>query len=103
MLAILYARVSTAEQTIAHQRKQAEAVGFKIDQVVADEGVSGVLTVPSERLQGRRPFDMLRAGDVLVDPLGRPLGPQLRRRHRDRPRVHAPRCLHAHGDQQHDL
>ena len=39
---ILYARVSTADQTIAHQRKQAEAAGFRIDQVVADEGVSGV-------------------------------------------------------------
>lgn len=75
MQTILYARVSTADQTIAHQRKQAEAMGFKIDQVVADEGVSGVSTVLSERPQGRRLFDMLRAGDVLVvrwvDRLGR--------------------------------
>ena len=75
MQTILYARVSTADQTIAHQRKQAEAAGFKIDQVVADEGVSGVSTVLSERPQGRRLFDMLRAGDVLVvrwvDRLGR--------------------------------
>lgn len=75
MQIILYARVSTADQTIAHQRKQAEAAGFKIDQVVADDGVSGVATVLADRPQGRRLFDMLRAGDVLVvrwvDRLGR--------------------------------
>lgn len=75
MTTILYARVSTADQTTAHQRKQAEAAGFKIDTVVADEGVSGVSTVLAERPQGRRLFDMLRAGDVLVvrwvDRLGR--------------------------------
>lgn len=75
MTTILYARVSTADQTVAHQRKQAEAAGFKIDTVVADEGVSGVSTVLAERAQGRRLFDMLRAGDVLVvrwvDRLGR--------------------------------
>jgi putative DNA-invertase from lambdoid prophage Rac len=75
MAVILYARVSTADQTIAHQRKQAEAAGFKIDAVVADEGVSGLSTVLAERPQGRRLFDMLRAGDVLVvrwvDRLGR--------------------------------
>src|SRR5215207_9144375 len=39
MKTILYARVSTADQTIAHQRKQAEAAGFQIDTVVADEDV----------------------------------------------------------------
>lgn len=72
---VLYARVSTADQTIAHQRKQAEGAGFKVDDVVADEGVSGVSTVLAERPQGRRLFDMLRRGDVLVvrwvDRLGR--------------------------------
>ncbi len=72
---VLYARVSTAEQTIAHQRKQAEAAGFKIDDVVADDGVSGVSTRLVDRPQGRRLFDMLRRGDVLVvrwvDRLGR--------------------------------
>ncbi|MCJ2025036.1 recombinase family protein [Methylobacterium sp. J-067] len=72
---ILYARVSTAEQTLAHQRKQAEAAGFEIDEVVADEGVSGLTTALRERPQGRRLFDMLRRGDVLVvrwvDRLGR--------------------------------
>ncbi|MCJ2094667.1 recombinase family protein [Methylobacterium sp. J-072] len=75
MQTVLYARVSVADQTIAHQRKQAEAAGFKIDVVVSDEGVSGVSTVLAERPQGRRLFDMLRAGDVLlcrwVDRLGR--------------------------------
>jgi len=43
--------------------------------VVADEGVSGVSTVLAERSQGRRLFDILRRGDVLVvrwvDRLGR--------------------------------
>ena len=75
MQTVLYARVSTADQTVAHQRKQAEAAGFKIDQVVVDDGVSGVSTVLADRPQGRRLFDMLRAGDVLVvrwvDRLGR--------------------------------
>src|SRR3954454_9821959 len=75
MTTILYARVSSADQTVVHQRKQAEAVGFKIDHVIADEGVSGVSTRLAERPQGRRLFDMLRAGDTLVvrwvDRLGR--------------------------------
>jgi putative DNA-invertase from lambdoid prophage Rac len=72
---ILYARVSTADQTIAHQRKQAEAAGFHIDTVVADEGVSGVHTRLVDRPEGRRLFDLLRSGDTLVvrwvDRLGR--------------------------------
>ena len=72
---ILYARVSTAEQTLDHQRIQAEAAGFTIDEVVADHGVSGVSTTLRERPEGRRLFDMLRRGDVLVvrwvDRLGR--------------------------------
>lgn len=75
MQTVLYARVSTSDQTAAHQRTQAEAAGFRIDHVVTDEGVSGVSTVLAERPQGRRLFDMLRRGDVLVvrwvDRLGR--------------------------------
>ncbi|MEP9369492.1 recombinase family protein [Xanthobacter sp. VNH20] len=75
MATIFYARVSTVDQTIAHQRKHAEQAGFKIDEVISDEGVSGVSTKLSERPQGRRLFDMLRAGDTLlvrwVDRLGR--------------------------------
>ena len=72
---ILYVRCSGMDQTIEHQRAQAEAVGFKIDEVVADHGVSGVTTRLVDRSQGRRLFDLLRAGDVLVvrwvDRLGR--------------------------------
>ena len=72
---VFYARVSTAEQTTAHQRTQAEQAGFKIDKVVADEGISGVSTRLVERPEGKRLFDMLRAGDTLVvrwvDRLGR--------------------------------
>jgi putative DNA-invertase from lambdoid prophage Rac len=72
---ILYARVSTLEQTIEHQRTQAEASGFKIDKVVSDDGVSGVNVPLAERPQGRRLFDLLRSGDTLVvrwvDRLGR--------------------------------
>jgi putative DNA-invertase from lambdoid prophage Rac len=72
---VLYARVSTVEQTIEHQLTQATQAGFKIEKVVADDGVSGVSTRLAERPEGRRLFDMLRAGDTLVvrwvDRLGR--------------------------------
>lgn len=72
---ILYARVSTADQTLEHQHTHAEAAGFRITHVVADHGVSGVVTRLAERENGKRLFDMLRAGDVLVvrwvDRLGR--------------------------------
>jgi hypothetical protein len=63
---VFYARVSTTEQTTAHQRTQAEQAGFKIDKVVADEGISGVSTRLAERPEGKRLFDMLRSGDTLV-------------------------------------
>jgi len=72
---ILYARVSTAEQTIEHQVAHAKSAGFRIDEVVADNGVSGLHSRLVERPEGRRLFDKLRAGDVLVvrwvDRLGR--------------------------------
>lgn len=72
---ILYARVSTSEQTSDHQLEQASAAGFKIDEVVTDHGVSGVATRLHERENGKRLFDILRAGDTLVvrwvDRLGR--------------------------------
>lgn len=75
MATILYARVSTAEQNLGHQRTQAETAGFQIDEVVADDGVSGVSTHLADRPQGKRLFDMLRRGDTLVvrwvDRLGR--------------------------------
>lgn len=75
MKTILYARVSTKDQTAAHQLTQAQEAGYTVDEVVTDEGVSGVTTPLAERPQGRRLFDMLRAGDTLlvrwVDRLGR--------------------------------
>jgi DNA invertase Pin-like site-specific DNA recombinase len=75
MKTVLYARVSTIDQTSAHQRTQAEAAGFSVNEVVADDGVSGVATRLADRPQGRRLFDMLRTGDTLVvrwiDRLGR--------------------------------
>ncbi|MFZ2107827.1 MAG: recombinase family protein, partial [Roseiarcus sp.] len=78
MRTILYARVSTTDQTATHQETQARAAGFKIDQVITDEGISGVITPLSERPNGKRLFDILRAGDTLVvrwvDRLGRNYG-----------------------------
>ncbi|WP_050382310.1 recombinase family protein [Bradyrhizobium pachyrhizi] len=75
MTTVLYARVSTSDQTLDHQRTQAEAAGFTIDEVVADDGVSGITTRLAHRPQGRRLWDMLRKGDTLVvrwvDRLGR--------------------------------
>jgi putative DNA-invertase from lambdoid prophage Rac len=75
MKTVLYARVSTSDQTLAHQRTQAEAAGFRLDEVLADDGVSGVSTTLCERAEGKRLFDILREGDVLVvrwlDRLGR--------------------------------
>ncbi|MEM5469453.1 recombinase family protein [Celeribacter marinus] len=72
---ILYARVSTTDQTLDHQKTQAEAAGFTIDDVVSDHGVSGISTRLAEREEGHRLFDILRSGDVLVvrwvDRLGR--------------------------------
>jgi putative DNA-invertase from lambdoid prophage Rac len=75
MATIRYARVSTAEQTIDHQLAHARAAGFAIDEVVADNGVSGLSTRLTERPEGRRLYDKLRSGDILVvrwvDRLGR--------------------------------
>ena len=75
MATVLYARVSTKDQTIEHQRTQAEAAGFKIDRVLADHGVSGVSIRIADRPEGKRLFDILRGGDTLVvrwvDRLGR--------------------------------
>jgi DNA invertase Pin-like site-specific DNA recombinase len=75
MATILYARVNSSEQTIDHQRTQAEKAGFRLDQVIWDEGVSGASTKLAERPQGRRLLDLLRNGETLVvrwvDRLGR--------------------------------
>src|ERR1700719_1439173 len=75
MKTILYCRVSTSDQTLEHQVTQARAAGVAIDEVVSDNGVSGVSPRLAERDQGKRLFDLLRRGDVLVvrwiDRLGR--------------------------------
>ena len=75
MATVLYARVSTSEQTIEHQETQARKAGFIPDYVVQDDGVSGVSTALRDRPGGKRLFDMLRTGDTLVvrwiDRLGR--------------------------------
>lgn len=75
MPVILYARVSTVDQTIQHQEAQARKAGFQIDRVISDEGQSGLNTKLSERPEGKRLYDILRRGDTLVvrwvDRLGR--------------------------------
>lgn len=75
MPVILYARVSTVDQTIEHQEAQARKAGFQIDRVISDQGQSGLNTKLSERPEGKRLYDILRAGDTLVvrwvDRLGR--------------------------------
>ncbi len=72
---IFYTRVSTTTQTVENQVMQAKAAGYEFDQVLSDEGVSGVSTKLQERPEGRRLFDLLRSGDTLVvrwvDRLGR--------------------------------
>ena len=72
---VLYVRTSTSEQTIEHQLSQAKQAGFTFDNVLEDEGVSGVSTPLAERTNGKRLFDLLRDGDILVvrwvDRLGR--------------------------------
>lgn len=75
MATFLYARVSTNEQTLEHQQAQAVAAGYTFDHIIADKGVSGVSVPMKNRPEGKRLFDMLRAGDTLVvrwvDRLGR--------------------------------
>lgn len=71
---VLYARVSTADQTVGHQKTTAEAKGYVFDEVVTDDGVSGSVSL-KDRPQGKRLLDLLRRGDTLVvrwvDRLGR--------------------------------
>lgn len=75
MQTFLYARVSTSDQTIAHQKAHAESAGFVFDEVIKDEGVSGVTTRFQDRKGGAKLLDKLRKGDTLVvrwvDRLGR--------------------------------
>jgi putative DNA-invertase from lambdoid prophage Rac len=71
----LYARVSTADQTISHQKNHAEAAGFVFDEVIEDAGISGLTTKFGERAGGAKLLDKLRKDDILVvrwvDRLGR--------------------------------
>jgi putative DNA-invertase from lambdoid prophage Rac len=68
---------STRVRLLLHrgQTHPAEQAGFKIDKMVADEGISGVSTRLAECPQSNRLFDVLRAGDTVVarwvDRLGR--------------------------------
>jgi putative DNA-invertase from lambdoid prophage Rac len=75
MKTVLYCRVSTLDQTLEHQQVQAELAGFRPDLVLSDHGISGVATRLRDRPEGKRLFDVLREGDILVvrwvDRLGR--------------------------------
>lgn len=75
MQTVFYARVSTADQTIEHQQKQAEDAGYEFDRVFADNAESGVNKKLGDRPEGRDMLGYLRAGDTLVvrwiDRLGR--------------------------------
>lgn len=75
MHTFLYARISTVDQTIRHQRAYAEAAGYLFDEVVEDSGVSGVSVKFRDRNGGAKLLDKLRRGDLLivrwVDRLGR--------------------------------
>ncbi len=70
-------RFRTIEQTSEHQLDQARKAGFEIDDdnAVFDNGTGGISTRLIERPEGKRLFDKLRRGDVLVvrwvDRLGR--------------------------------
>ena len=77
MTTFLYARVSTSDQTLAHQLTQAERLASpsRMTTSLPTTGVSGVATRLCEREQGKRLLDLLRRGDTLVvrwvDRLGR--------------------------------
>ena len=54
MKTVLYCRVSTADQTLEHQRIQAEAAGYRFDEVVVDHGIwaFGRLCVTAQKGNG---------------------------------------------------
>jgi DNA invertase Pin-like site-specific DNA recombinase len=60
MKTVLYCRVSTLDQTLEHQREQAEKAGFKPDLVLADHGVSGIATRLKDRPEGKRVIAVIR-------------------------------------------
>ncbi|GAB4070720.1 helix-turn-helix domain-containing protein [Ancylobacter sonchi] len=55
MSTVLHTRVSTADQTLARQRTQAEAADYRFDTVIADEGVSGHRSGPRQRTTKEAP------------------------------------------------
>ena len=71
---MFYARVSGLDQDVTHQKAQAEAAGFQLDEVI-EETASGVTTRLADREGGRVLLAKLRRGDTLVvrwvDRLGR--------------------------------
>lgn len=78
MSAVIYARVSTAEQYLDHQVEQGRAFAASLGLTIRAEVIdvaSGVSKPMAEREQGRRLSDILRRGDTLivrwVDRLGR--------------------------------
>jgi hypothetical protein len=64
------AHAKSTEVAIRPRLRQARKAGFTIDEVIADQGQSGVSTILSERPEGRRLFDKLRRGDTLWDSCG---------------------------------
>ncbi|WP_068857466.1 recombinase family protein [Perlucidibaca aquatica] len=75
MQTVFYARVSTTDQTIEHQQRQAEDAGHRFDRVFMDDGESGINKKLADRPAGKEMMGYLRAGDSLVvrwiDRLGR--------------------------------
>lgn len=75
MATIFYARVSTSDQTVQHQQRQAEVAGYTFDKVFVDDGESGVNKKLADRPAGKELLSYLRTGDTLVvrwiDRLGR--------------------------------
>lgn len=75
MQTVFYARVSTTDQTIEHQQRQAEDAGHRFDRVFMDDGESGINKKLADRPAGKEMMGYLRAGDTLVvrwiDRLGR--------------------------------
>jgi putative DNA-invertase from lambdoid prophage Rac len=58
--------MSDANRTIEHKRTHCRSSRFKIDEVIADHGVSGVTTKLADRPDGRRLLDKMRAGDQVI-------------------------------------
>lgn len=75
MQTVFYSRVSTTDQTIEHQQRQAEEAGYVFDRVFVDDGESGINKKLADRPAGKEMLRYLRDGDTLVvrwiDRLGR--------------------------------